>query len=491
MTYEYRTDDEHYLIHKRSPPSESYLAGLIDGDGCIFIRKIQEGFQSGVSVAQCRTNVLQIIRYHFGGTITTSSNRNNRVDIMDPETGLYHKYNKRNEYNLTIRSNEYDVIIPYIQNHLVVKTKQMECLCKMAKIVDIPHLVDEKMELHEECAEYNKYPQTNVLCLDNVNMEYICGLFDAEGCVYIDKQVSNRSITIAQKNHPQLLHRIANILGYGHVYETCYTITKSEDCMKFISMAKPHVIVKYNQLVAFELFLRTTDVNDKKSLYILANAEKHKTDLYEKSRDIGKFGFQQTMLLRNTKLEIGKEIRRIQVYKEKSVNMRGENNHNYGKRFSEDTRQKMSRSIRDAKNGICDENIQKVREYIRDGKSNQEIQQMMNLSRDTVYKIKCGLLVCRTETKDERPILSKTEQNIQKRKISLDCICKIVDYTLENKKPSEIFDLLESGNPITIDIIKNIKRSMSQNKVPFYPMETTPACYENYQDKISIWCNEN
>lgn len=487
----YRTDDDHYLLHKNAPPSESYLAGLIDGDGCIFIRKIQEGFQSGITLAQCRTNILQIIRYHFGGTITTSSNRNNRVDIIDPETGLYYKHNKRNQYNLTIRSNEYEVILPYIQCHMVVKTKQMECLRKMSKMVDIPHLVDEKMDLYQECSQYNMYPLTNGLCLDNVNIEYICGLFDAEGCVYIDKGLSNIRISIAQKNHPELLDRIRYILGYGHVYDSYYAIMKVEDCMKFISMAKQYVIVKYNQLVAFERFVRTTDVNEKKELYILSNAEKHKIDLYEMSRDIGKIGFDKTMLLRNTKLEIGKEIRRIQVYKDKSANMQGENNHNYGKTFSEDTRQKMSRSIRDAKNGICDENIQRVREYIRDGKSNQEIQQMMNLSRDTVYKIKRGLLVCRTETKPERQILSKSEQNIQKRKISLNCICQVIDYTLENKKPSEIMDLLESANPITIDIIKNIKRSISQNKVPFYPIETSPAFYENYQHRISLWCNEN
>ena len=48
-----------------NPPHPSYIAGFIDGDGCIFIRKIIDGYQSGFTITQCRTNILQIIRYHF------------------------------------------------------------------------------------------------------------------------------------------------------------------------------------------------------------------------------------------------------------------------------------------------------------------------------------------------------------------------------------------------------------------------------------------
>lgn len=51
----------------------SYLAGLLDGDGTIFIRKIKDGYQSGISLTQSRTNILQIIQYHYGGTIVSPS----------------------------------------------------------------------------------------------------------------------------------------------------------------------------------------------------------------------------------------------------------------------------------------------------------------------------------------------------------------------------------------------------------------------------------
>ena len=44
--------EEDNLIHlnrfKKEPPHPSYIAGLIDGDGCIFIRKLTQGYQSGI-----------------------------------------------------------------------------------------------------------------------------------------------------------------------------------------------------------------------------------------------------------------------------------------------------------------------------------------------------------------------------------------------------------------------------------------------------------
>ena len=54
--------------------------------------------------------------------------------------------------------------------------------------------------------------------------------------------------------------------------------------------------------------------------------------------------------------------------------MKGEGNHNFGKTFSEETRKKMSDSIRDSKGGVSDEIIIKVRESIQKGFKNTEIQ---------------------------------------------------------------------------------------------------------------------
>ena len=61
-------------------------------------------------------------------------------------------------------------------------------------------------------------------------------------------------------------------------------------------------------------------------------------------------------------------------------------------------------------------------------------------------------------------------------------------------KPSIILNLLENQrkqnrieNTLTIDIIKNIKRNIQQNKLPFYPCEMSDKKYNYYKDRITIY----
>ena len=128
---------EKITMYKKQPPHPSYIAGFIDGDGCVFIRKIEDGYQSGIAITQCRTNILQIIRYHFGGRITTSSNRNNKITNLMDTDDCYHKHNIRNQYNLIIQSNEYTILLEYLQNSFIIKEIQYQTLNEFNKLVNL------------------------------------------------------------------------------------------------------------------------------------------------------------------------------------------------------------------------------------------------------------------------------------------------------------------------------------------------------------------
>ena len=92
---------------KNEPPHPSYIAGLIDGDGCIFIRKVVHGYQSGITITQCRSNILQVIRYHFGGSITTSINRNNKVeDKLDNVENILDNHIEEHKVNKNLKSKQ-------------------------------------------------------------------------------------------------------------------------------------------------------------------------------------------------------------------------------------------------------------------------------------------------------------------------------------------------------------------------------------------------
>ena len=487
-------EDNIKQLHRfqQSPPSASYISSFIDGDGCVFIRKIEHGYQSGITITQCRTNVLQIIRHHFGGSITTSKNRNDRVENMMTEDNLYHKHNRRNQYNLMLRSNEYKLLMDYIRHSIIIKQPQLECLNEFYKLADIPNIVDQKEDLYIKCSEINKNKILDETNLSRMNIDYILGITDAEGCFYINKQkIDYFSITIAQKNHPIVLEKIKEFLGFGNIYcNNKYSIFKKSDCLKFISLVKNGLIVKYNQAVAFEKYLLTDDKDIKLEMYKLCNEEKHKIENFTETNcnEQGKEGYDETMRLRELKDKICKEIIRKQVYKDKSEQMKGEGNHNFGKKKSAETRKKMSTSIRNARNGVSDETILQVRELFKQGKMNIEVEKELHLSKDVVGKIKNRKTMCRNEEKVEKPTLTQEEINIKRRKIRLDEIFIVIDKTLEGYKPNYILQHLDElrlknniKNELTVDIVKNIRRLMSQCQLPFYKSEVSTELFERYE----------
>lgn len=477
---------------KSMPPHPAYIAGLIDGDGCIFIRKIANGYQSGITITQCRSNVLQVIRYHFGGSITTSINRNNKVEDMLDDTGeFYHKHNRRNQYNLMLRSNEYKLLLDYIRHAFIIKQPQIECLNEFYKLADIPNVIDSKEALYQQCKTYNENKIMDQSNLALMSIEYIQGLFDAEGCLYIDKtDICKFKISLAQKNHPIILEKIKEFLGYGNVNKDEYIIYKKLDCLKFIALMKPGLIVKYNQAVAFETYLTTESIEIKKAMYKIRNEEKHKIECFADTNcnEEGKEAFNETLRIRAMKDTVCKEIHRKQVYKEKSENMKGSGNHNYGKEKSAETRKKMSIGIRDAKNGISDEMILKVRELIAAGKKNMEIEVLLSVTRHSVSMIKNGKLVCRTEVREDKPIRSQEEINIRRRKITLPEILLVIDKSFACEKVAKILKLLDAQrlkegqkNDLTLNIVKNIKRNLQENKLPFYKSELDEERYKYYE----------
>ena len=477
---------------KHNNPHPSYIAGFIDGDGCIFIRKILDGYQSGFSITQCRTNILQIIRYHFGGRITTSSNRNNKIiNLMDTEKDdCYHKHNIRNQYNLIIQSNEYQILLEYLQNSFIIKENQCQNLNEFNKLVNLIDKKEEKEELYLKCSSLNKICNLNEIYLTRLNIEYISGLFDAEGCIYIDnKKYTKFYISITQKNHTQILYDIVKFLGFGTIdCEIKFKIYNKTNCLKFIHLVKNYLIVKYNQAVAFETFLETNDIKIKEQMYLICNREKHEIEVFTdlNQNDNGKEGYLETLKLQSLKEQICKEICKKQVYKEKSEKMKGEGNHNYGKTFSEETKKKMSVSIRESKGGVSDEIIIQVRKMINDGYKNVDIQNLMSLPRHTITRIKNFQIICRTEEKKEKQALTQEQVNLSKRKIDADDIIIVIEKFIEKWKPIQILNyfIKENKTNINIDIIKNIKRNLTNNKKIIYESELSQTRYEYYTTLI-------
>jgi hypothetical protein len=384
---------KHFNKFKNYPPSSSYIAGFIDGDGSIFIRKIKDGFQTGISISQCRTNILQIIRYHFGGTITCSYKYIYKiVDFFNKDT--INNNRMRNQYNLIIRSNEYLFILQYLSNKLIIKDYYYQCLCKISKLVNIPNTYDIKYNIYNNYLKYD-YNDINIDNInDRLNIDYICGLFDAEGCIYINRNNFNKYyISIVQKQCPVIIYKILDYLKFGNISEEYrFKIYNKSDCLKFIEITKNICIVKFNQLQAFETFLTTNDISIKLKMYNICNFEKHTSEDYLQNNynNIGNKLFIEKTKLHNIKLLILKQIIKKNIYIEKSINMMGIKNHNYGKNLSYNIKSKISLSNIKSKRKIDDNTIIQVLNLIKQGYKNIYIQNMLNLPRHTITRIKNG-----------------------------------------------------------------------------------------------------
>jgi hypothetical protein len=248
--------------YRLSPPNPSYIAGLIDGDGTIFIRKISDGYQSGISLCQSRTNILQILRYHYGGTIVGPTEPI-AENIMNEE-GYYDENNKRNSYALIIRSNEYKYLLQDILPYIILKKNQIELLNKFSKIVNKTNHIEEKEKLCQLCLEQNKIKIQKEYDYSKINIDYIRGLFDAEGYIYTSyKKIDNKIkftkgvyMKITQKSHPEILSEIKKFLNFGKCGKYTYYVDTFEDCLKFVTNLMPNMIIKYNQLMEFTEYLQ-------------------------------------------------------------------------------------------------------------------------------------------------------------------------------------------------------------------------------------------
>jgi hypothetical protein len=153
--------------------------------------------------------------------------------------------------------------------------------------------------------------------------------------------------------------------------------------------------------------------------------------------------------------------------------MTGEGNHNTGKSFSEETKKKMSKSIREAKGGVSDEIIIKVRDLISQNYKNIDIQKELDLPRHTVTRIKNGDLVCRNEEKKENTKMTQEEINISKRKITVDEIFIVIEkfnkgyITSDSLEHDFCIKLINKYNliPVTLNPSDTIAYSKNFNKL--------------------------
>jgi len=486
----------------------SYIAGLIDGDGTIFIRKIKDGFQSGISLTQSRTNILQIIQYHYGGTIVSPSEILTE-DILN-EDGFYDKNNRRNSYTLFIRSNEYNFILNDIYKHIILKQTQINALMEFSKIANKQNMNEEKERLYQICKETNLTKENEDYDISRLNINYIKGLFDAEGHIFLSYKKINNEIRftkgvymkITQKNHPKIIDEIHKFLNFGKKSYYNYYVDTFEDCLKLIDLLKDNLIIKQNQINAFETYLKTRldktekyceEIHIKRlDLYKIINMEKHQIEIYReesKSNETipNKAGYEQKLKNINKEIINEKELKKQEFYLAKSESMKGENHHFFGKKLSEEHALNISIATTNAKRAN-NENLtnDKIREIfaLKTISSQKDVSEKYNMHREIIRRIwnkeilptddtefinrKKELIQIKTNNNIIPDMTPEQKTSIGKRSLNIDEIIEVLQWKIKknngeklNEKSISAPKLCEHlsklwNKKVSVDTIKNL-----------------------------------
>ena len=415
-----------------SPPNPSYIAGLIDGDGTIFIRKIKDGYQSGISITQSRTNILQILQYHYGGTIVKPLQIYSE-DIFN-EDGYYDKNNRRNSYTLTIRSNEYKFLLNDIKEHIILKREQIDALDNFSMIVNKNDCNDEKEKLHNICSDKNKTKESEYYDFSKINIDYIQGLFDAEGHIFITPKKANGELRftkgiymkITQKNHPKIIDVIYDFLGFGKKSDFIYYVDTFEDCLKLIGLLKNNLIIKYNQILAFEEYIETRlskkdnyseEIHLKReSLYKIINMEKHQIEIYDEEEN--KNGLLLKINQEEEENKTQKELKKKILYQNKSESMKGENHHFYGQNLSDNHALNISVSTTNSKRAknpnLSNEKIREIYALKSTGVMQKDVAEQYQMNREMIRRIWNRVII----PTDDEEFMNKKEEKISNKKVA-------------------------------------------------------------------------
>jgi hypothetical protein len=391
----------------------SYLGGLIDGDGYVYMNG-KDGYTSGVSLTQCRTNILRILQHHFGGVIYKDKSEDLVHEVN--EDGTYSRMNRRRIYSFVCRGILKKYFVDELKKGIILKENQIDILIQLREYENRPNFYSEKFELCEKMRSWNQKMEKPVYDFSKMNIYYIAGLFDAEGFCYLSKSGKTGKYTrsvymkITQKNHPDVIDSIVGYLGFGkNDGGYIYVVSGMEETMRFIEMILPHLIVKKNEVMILKNYIETKNYTDSHGydekignyrhyLAYLMSKEKHENEDYDPEND------EESYIRFIEKIEAEKELekqkreeRKIEVYREKSENMMGDKNHNFGKELSDETKQKMAISIAASRRGdsLTDENIEMIRHMRKDKLTQQEIieqfqEEGMSLRRDAIRMIQNG-----------------------------------------------------------------------------------------------------
>lgn len=215
-----------------------YCAGVFDGDGSISIES-QGSLRMKFSQSNeewCNTFLEYFPYFHL--------------------SKQWRDQNKRVEFELRKAGSELEPLIDMMLKHSILKYDQLQLAKEYLKITD----KKEKEKYRQKMKELKTYNGKH-FDYTKLSLKYICGLFDAEGCINKDL-----SISICQKNDHILLKKIGEFFNNYSDIRSHKLYWKKSEAKNILLEFKKHCIYKLPQINYALEILETTDKIKKKEL---------------------------------------------------------------------------------------------------------------------------------------------------------------------------------------------------------------------------------
>ena len=252
----------HGLFQSRSSLLQ-YLSGMMDADGSICITRKQGDKQLGarVSFAQSNLTFLTAINAEFGDTGYICT-RSARADINE---GRYSRGELRRV--LIFEGRAAGDVAAELQPYTVTKAPHIDTLLDMLKQPAGALGMSARQQCHKRTQDLqSKASDDSTLVVQNITPEWLAGMFDGDGCIFVKSQRNGRSslhLTITQVKSPALLLAIQAVhAGTVHVGPHRLVWAAAKSIPPIVKILRMHSVIKRQKLDTLLQHLFKVDISN-------------------------------------------------------------------------------------------------------------------------------------------------------------------------------------------------------------------------------------
>lgn len=244
-------------LYKRS---FKYLAGMIDGDGGIYICKSKvngcDTYQTQLCVANSNKQLLNWLKHHYGGCLHKNSSVGDVPNFGPAIKKIYTNKVDNWQWRLTGNravENALMEILPFLS----INKERAQAALSLVRL----HGKYRAREERQECFDKREAAGRNQLPDEAFTPDYFAGYFDAEGSMSLTSAATAKSfrpLIRLSSNDLSLLEWFKESLGFGEIYSTVqsgkprytwyFKTTEEKKMENFMLSILPYLIVKREQV---------------------------------------------------------------------------------------------------------------------------------------------------------------------------------------------------------------------------------------------------